>query len=113
MNELIKKLRASRERVVEISGFTFTYKRPTDHEAAQIYMRRDNSVDIALRFVVGWVGVKEIDIVSGTSDDQAVFSPELWAEWCYDRPDFWEPLREAIMGAYMDHNAQREAVAKN
>lgn len=113
MSELIKKLRAGRERVVTVEGFQFRYRRPTDYEIVQMRGEYVNNADVAVRFVVGWDGVRECDIVKGTSDAPAEFSTELFREWCHDHPEFWSPLREAIMSAYLEHTAAREAAEKN
>lgn len=113
MSELAKQLRKSRERTVKIEGFTFRYRRPTDYEIAQIARGGITSVEIAERFVIGWEGVLEQDILKGTSDSPAEFGAELWFEWCRDRPDFWSPLREAVMESYQEHCAKREASEKN
>lgn len=113
MSELLKKIRKGRERIIEVSGFRFTYRRPTAYEAAKAFHDNATSVEIAVAFVTGWEGVKECDIVDGATTDPAEFSRELWTEWCHDRRDFWIPIRDAVMEAYVKYSESMESEAKN
>lgn len=111
--ELIRRLRQARERVVEAGGFKFRYLRPTAEDISELQRDRVTIIGIAKRFVVGWEGVREQDIVKGGTDDPAEFSAELWAAWCSDRPDLWGEIGNAVMAAYADHAAQQERAEKN
>jgi hypothetical protein len=108
---LIEKLRKARERQVEIGGFTFTVRRPTDLQA--MGLRAANTIAELIPFVVGWQGVKEIDVLPGGDPHPLAFDAEVCAEWLADRPDLLHPLIEAIMDSYSAHAAALEAVAKN
>jgi hypothetical protein len=108
---LIEKLRRSRERVVDVGGYSFTVRRPTDLEA--IALRGAAGIDDLLVYVVGWKGIKEIDIVPGGNATDVAFDAALAAEWLADRPDLLQPLAEAIMDAYRAHVTALEGAAKN
>jgi hypothetical protein len=108
---LIDKIRKAREQCVEVGGYTFTVRRPTDIEA--MALRGASGIADLLPFVVGWSGVKEIDLLPSGDAVPAAFDADLAAEWLADRPDLLQPLVEAIMDAYRAHVAAMEEVAKN
>jgi hypothetical protein len=107
---LVNKLRKSRESGIEVSGFNFTIRRPTDQEA--INLRAVTFIEIAQRFVVGWSGVKSIDLVPGGDGAEVPFDADLWKEWCADRPDFWEPISTAVLDAYQKHREGQDELKK-
>ncbi len=113
MSELAKKLRKAREKTVEVAGFRFKYRRPTDFEAARLFRDNVSTVEIAVEFVIGWDRVRECDIIDGTTTDPAEFDKDTWKEWCHDRQDFWQPLRDAIMQSYVDFAKQKQEEEKN
>lgn len=108
---LVDKIRKARERDVEVGGYTFTMRRPTDIEA--MALRDADSVADLLPFVVGWAGVKEIDVLPGGDAFPLAFDAAVAAEWLADRPDLLDPLVTAIMDAYRAHAAALEGAAKN
>lgn len=111
MNALIDKLRRAREQKVEVGGFAFRVRRPTDLEAMSL--RTAAGIADLLPFVVGWEAVQEIDIIPGGSAVPVEFDAAVCAEWLADRPDLLEPLVEAILAGYRAHVAALEAAAKN
>lgn len=108
---LIEKLRKARQSVVELEGFKFTIRRPTDAEAASLPTLTLS--DVATRFVVGWEGVKEIDLIPGGNPVEVPFNSMVWGEWCADRPDFWAPITDAVLASYRQHRGAVEEEAKN
>jgi len=111
--ELIAKIRQQRELKVTVGKFTFTGHRPTDVEAIALGQADSAFSDIAERFVIGWDGVTEDDIVHGGSMVPVPFDALLWAEWCADRPDFWGPISTAVLDSYRQHAKTTEDAAKN
>lgn len=107
---LIEKLKKSRETAVEVEGFRFTIRRPTDQEATTL--KKATYIEIAQRFVVGWAGVKEIDLVPGGNPVETPFDADVWREWCADRPDFWQPISGAVMDAYRLHREAQDDTKK-
>ena len=112
-NSLIQRIRKARELAVEVEGFRFTVRRPTDYEAGIIVNENLTFYEVAQRFVVDWSGVKESDLLPGGGSDVAPFSMELWGEWMQDRPAFWEPISNAALKAYSDHQTKRGKASKN
>lgn len=109
---LVEKLRKARERTVEVAGYTFTVRRPTDVEAQRL--RVISSTAELIPFVVGWAGVKELDVLPSGGDGHPVpFDPDVCREWLSDRPDLLQPLVDAIVAAYREHTAELEAGEKN
>lgn len=109
--KLIEKLRKAREQKVEVSGFTFTIRRPTDME--MLAMQGTGSVARLLPFVVGWEGVKELDIIPGGDPHPLPFDANVCAEWLADRADLITPLVAAILESYSKHAAKLGESAKN
>lgn len=102
MNSLIERIRKARQSRVTVEGKTFTVRRPTDWEAYE--MRKDTrEMDVLEKFVEGWEGVTELDLVPGGDATPAEFSKELFAEWIQDHPDFWAPIIGAITSGYQTH----------
>jgi hypothetical protein len=112
MNPLIAQIRKARLSQIEVGGRKFTIRRPTDLEAATMASERLSPFDVVLKHVVDWQ-VCERDIVSQGGDAAVPFDADLFAEWVVDQPDLWQPLAEAVMGAYARHRDAMEAAAKN
>jgi hypothetical protein len=108
---LIEKIRRARELGVEAGGFKFTVRRPTDLEIAG--MSEMTQSEILRRFVIGWDGVKEVDLVPGGTGDMVPFESELFMEWIADRPALWGPLAQAAVSSYAAHRQKLEDEAKN
>jgi hypothetical protein len=111
--ELIAKLKKAREVKVTIGKFTFTARRPTDVEAIALHRGDGAFSTIAQDFVIGWDGVTEDDIIGGGGSDPFPFAPELWREWCADRPDLWGPISNACLDAYREHAEKLTSIEKN
>ena len=66
-----------------------------------------------LPHVVGWKGVREIDLIPGGDPHPLEFSAEVRDEWLADRPDLLGPLVQAMGEAYQAHADALGAAAKN
>ncbi len=108
---LADKIRKARETKVEVAGFSFTIRRPTDVE--MMTLRGEGSVSRLFPFVVDWDGVREIDMIPGGDPHPLKFDEEAFAEWVADRPDILGPLVDAILGAYRKHVDKLEGELKN
>lgn len=114
---LIEKIRKARQSVVKVGEggqWSITITRPTDMDVVEMQTAGRLSLqDILRRFVVGWSGVREIDLIPGGAPDAVAFSADLFMEWIADKPALWAPLNEAILGSYRAHEAALEDAAKN
>lgn len=108
---LAEKIRKSRESKVPVGGFSFTIRRPTDVDMANLAGR--GSVARLFPFIVGWEGVRELDLIPGGDPHPQPFDPEACAEWLADRPDLVGPLVDAILGSYDAHAKALEDARKN
>jgi len=108
---LADKLRKAREMSVEAGGFKFTVRRPTDLE--MIEMRGTVNGSQLLKFILGWDGVREIDMLEGGDPHPLPFTREVAEEWLADRPDLFAKLAEAIIQGYQEHAQKLEDAAKN
>lgn len=108
---LIDKIRRAREHQVDVGGFTFTVRRPTDVEMME--MRGPGSVSRLFPFIVGWEGVKELDLIPGGDPHPLAFDADVCKEWLADHPELLGPLIDKILGSYREHAAALEAAAKN
>jgi len=105
MQSLIDKIRKARQQTVEAGGFKFTIERPTDMQV--IDLQQDNvrlrQSELLKRFIVGWEGVKETDIIPGGVGVEVEFDNDLFIEWIADKPNLWTPITDAITLSYQDH----------
>ena len=110
MDSLVERLKKARQRDVNVNGFAFIIARPTDLQINELEDYRQST--ILENFVVGWVGVKESDLVDGGLDELVAFSSELFMEWVADKPEFWSELTGAISQDYNDRKAALESAEK-
>jgi hypothetical protein len=107
---LVQKLRKAREVQVQAGGYTFTVRRPTD---VQMMALSGQGVEALVPYVVGWEGVREIDVLPSGDAHPLDFDAAVCAEWLADRIDLLSPLADAIIAAYKAHAETLEAAAKN
>ena len=108
---LVEKIRKARETKVEAGGFTFVIRRPTGLEMAEMpAISRGRAI---LPYVIGWEGVREIDIAPGGDPHPLKFDADVCAEWLTDRLDLLAPVVDSVFGSFKQHADQREAAAKN
>lgn len=108
---LVEKIRKARETKVEAGGFTFAIRRPTALEMAEMpAISRGRAV---LPFVIGWDGVRELDVVPGGDPHPLAFDADVCAEWLGDRLDILAPLATAIFDAYTTHQATLQEQKKS
>ncbi len=107
------RLRKAREMVVTVGGFEFMVRRPTDIEMVDL---RGGEIagEQLLRFLFGWKGVKESDILGDNADPHEVpFNAETAREWLADRPDLYVQITTGLLTAYREHAEELEARLKN
>jgi len=108
---LVEKIRKARESKVEAGGFTFVIRRPTALEMAEMpAISRGRAI---LPFVIGWEGVKEIDVVPGGDPHPLPFNADVCAEWLGDRLDILAPLATQIFDAYTGYQKALEEQKKS
>lgn len=108
---LIDKLRRAREKTVPVGGFSFLIRRPTDVD--MMALAGHGSIARLFPFVIGWQGVRELDLIPGGDPHPAPFEADACAEWLADRPDLAGPVVEAILASYDEHSKALETAAKN
>ena len=108
--DYLAKLRKGRESKVEVGGFVFTIRRPTDLEAIDLQTVTStlDGVRQVLRFVVDWHGVKGTDIVPDGEDKAVPFDSELFAMWVEDQPAIWGDLVAAVYERYTTFTETRD-----
>lgn len=104
---LLAKIRRAREKDVEIGGFRFTIRRPTDLEMARMISAPDRA-ERMLRCVVGWSGVRGLDLFPGGDDAPAEFDSDVCVEFLSDDPSLAGPIMDQINEAYAAHAAALE-----
>ena len=85
---LADKLRRAREFPVEVGGYTFTVRRPTDLEMFELK---------------GSVSAGRL----------LPFDADACAEWLADRPDLLGPIVSALLDRYAQHTEALGVAAKN
>ncbi|MGZ8927136.1 MAG: hypothetical protein ACXW03_01630 [Methylobacter sp.] len=129
MSALLEKLKKSRQTNVTVDGKAFTITRPTPMQAMEwlndmggnplakedvqqfytemftlknLLWRRLAQTAIE-RFVVGWPGMQEIDIIPGGSGVELPFDLELFLLWVQDHPKIITELGFHIFSAWLGH----------
>lgn len=110
---LIERIRAARQTRVSSHGKTFVVRRPTPLEMLEMRGRGVQQSEVITRFVTGWEGFSEMDLVSGGGPDPAPFDPALFAEHIADHPEYWDDIVKAVLDGYQSHEAALEERLKN
>lgn len=110
---LIERIKKARQITVKIGDKTLICRRPTDLEMLEMRVEKVTQGDILKRFVDGWEGFTEIDLVPGGTGVTVEFSKELFAEWVADHPESWTTISDAVVQGYKRHEEALEAAAKN
>lgn len=113
MSTLTEKIRAARRHQVTVGAHTFTVQRPTDLEMMELAKEGALDTRKLLRFLVGWDGVNEIDMIPGGSPTPVPFDLGTAIEWLGDRIDLMTPIVEAVIKAFEAHQAKQAAAEKN
>lgn len=111
MGVLAEKFRRALEGRVTVGDYTFIFRRPTWEEAQRI--PGPQAAERVLSHVIGWVGVRELDLVPGGDPHPAPFEADACLLWLCDRPDLSGPVAKAIMESYGAHVARLDADLKN
>jgi hypothetical protein len=112
MSALLEKLKRAREFKVDAGGYSFTLRRPTDVEWMEIASGQSTARAV-LPFVIGWDGVKELDLIPGGDPHPLAFDGEVCREWLADRIDLLPALLDAFVKSYEAHLQARGDAAKN
>lgn len=111
---LIEKMRRARESSIDVDGIKLTIRRPTDMDALELsYHSTREAVLGVCQFVVGWSGVKELDLIPGGTGENVPFDAELFVEWIQDKPECWEPLIKAVRDSYQSYRQKVQDSLKN
>lgn len=109
---LLEKLRKSRETNIDAGGFTFTIRRLTDFDIADIMQNGGalNTKTLIKKAVVGWPGMTELKLgIPGGSDIAVEFDSDLFAEWVAEYNEVWQALRDAV---WQNYAARKSEVAE-
>ena len=111
---LVEKIRKARQKTVDVGGFRFVVRRPTDLEMIGLSERlRRQDMGALLGYVLGWEGVKELDIIPGGDPHPLAFDAEVCAEWLADRPDLLDAIAKEVLDTYQAHAEALRGAEKN
>ena len=109
MATLIERLRAARETWTTVGQYEFLLRRPT---ALQVARWRDEAeVSFLGRVIVGWKGVRELDLVPGGEGSPVPFDAGLCVEWIEDKPEIYTALMAEVNRILEAHWHAREDAA--
>lgn len=109
MDYLQKRL-AARETTVAVDGHSYTIRRPTARQMAEL--SQATQYEAVQACVVGW-DLTGLDLYPGGGPEPVPFDPAIWADWLADSPGLWTPLWEAITAQIAAHSERLETAAKN
>lgn len=110
---LADKIRNARRLRIEAGGHTFVALRPTDLDMVEFNATGTRHPRHLLKHVIGWEGVREMDLVPSGDPHPAPFEPEALDEWLKDRLDILAELSSKLIAAYGEHQQAKEEAAKN
>lgn len=112
MSSLGDRMRKAREFKREVDGKTLIMRRPNEAEYAKLERQGASGFDVALKFVIGWEGVTEADLVPSGGSDEVPFDYDAWGELLGSRRELWE-VGKIIQDEFWQHQEKREERAKN
>jgi len=114
---MLERLRAAREVWVEVDGFRFLIRRPTDIQLAQWRElspgEEPEPSRVLRRCLIAWEGVRELDVVPGGSADFAPFSVAVAVEWLEDRVELYSKVIDGVRAAVTAHAEALRGDEKN
>jgi hypothetical protein len=105
-NVLIEKIRKARENSFQIDGKTFIIRRPSGLEI--ITSGGYLPADLIKKFVVGWEGITEMDIIPGGTGAPVEFDAELFSQWIEDKPQYWQKIAEAVKSSIDEYQRKMD-----
>lgn len=69
--------------------------------------------DVLERFIVGWEGFTEGDLVRAGSDEEIGFNTDLFMEYAEDHAEIWPILVKEVVASYKEHEAATAESLKN
>lgn len=112
-NNLIERIKKARQTTVKVGEVTLICRRPTDLEMVGMQSAKITQEDILLRFVDGWQGMKECDLVPGGQPVEVQFNKDLFNEWVSDHPESWAVISDAVVSSYKQHSDSLGESVKN
>lgn len=111
MSALIDKIRASRQSQIEVGGWSFTVRRPTELEWHE--MRGVIDTRRLMAFVDGWSGVKESDIINGGDPHPVPFDRAVLMAWVEDLPDVMSAIVKGVTASRIARAEDAQEREKN
>lgn len=111
MSALADKIRRTRESKVTVGDHVFIIRRPTELQWAEEAETLDARA--LLKYVVGWEGITEMDMMPGGAAHPVEFSEQAAYEWLSDRLDILMPLATAIVENFARHLEAKDKRLKN
>ncbi len=113
MDKLIEKIRASRNLTIDVGTMKFMARRPTSEEIGNLVRDKSTDADIVRRFVFGWEGVCESDLIKGGSETPVAFDRELFCEAIGDLDNLWGVIIAALFDAHIAYKKKNQEQEKN
>ena len=99
----------AREAWIEVGGFEFRVRRPTDLQLSE-WQHLPNE-QFLQKLVINWK-VPEHQVVAGGGGEVAAFTSRLFTEWVGDRMEIAEGIINRVMEMLAAHSAAREEQRK-
>lgn len=112
MSNLGERMRKAREFTREVGGIKLVMRRPSRMEYARYQADKVPIVELAKRYVIGWEGVTEADLVPSGGSDVVAFDADAWHELLAERQDLWS-VGEIIEQEFWSHWDKAEERAGN
>ncbi len=105
----LARFQKSRESQVDAGAFGFTIRRPSALDMARVGAEGGGiTIEYACKYVVGWQGVNESDLIPGGDPEPLEFDNALFSTWVSDRPELWQPIVKGLINAFRAHEEASE-----
>ena len=104
----LARFQKSRETTIAAGPHSFTVRRPSALDVARMSAEAGITLEAACRFIVGWAGVNESDLLPGGDPEPLVFDRELLIEWVADKPDLWPVIVTGVVDSFRQHEEASE-----
>lgn len=111
MSKLGDKIRKSRESSVDVRTHKFLISRPT--ELDMLEFRAGLNPRQLMRFIRGWEGVTEGDIIPNGDPHPLDYDPDACTEWLTDDAELFNEVITAIVESFTAHKEATRSATKN
>ncbi len=111
--ELAARIKEEQRMEVKVSHMTFICIRPTWEQTLDSYRKEETDYQIARKFLIGWSGVKESDLLPGAEEKEIPYNKQLFDLASGNMEEVVQAISQQVITASTEYKKKEEAAAKN